>query len=111
MTLVERREAGAAIRDTLEVLRRTPAAARFAALLYGDSTPDGLGAVSPVWLAGNAEAAFAFIGEKPPMGHKVRVRSGPADAGRDEPGIIEILNDDMPFLVDSVMGELQARGL
>ena len=25
--------------------------------------------------------------------------------------IVEILNDDMPFLVDSVLGELQARGL
>ena len=27
------------------------------------------------------------------------------------PRVIEILNDDMPFLVDSVMGELQARGI
>ena len=111
MTLAARLEAGQAIRDALEALRATPATAEFAALLYGDSMPDGLGAMSPAWLAGNAGAAFAFIGEKPYAGHKVRVRSGPADAGGDKPCVIEILNDDMPFLVDSVMGELQARGL
>ena len=68
----------------LEALRKTPAAAQLAALLYGDSVPDGLGAASPMWLAGNAEAALAFIGEKPRAGHKVRVRSGPADASRGE---------------------------
>ncbi len=111
MTVAARPEAGQAIRDALEALRTSPATAQFAALLYGDSIPDGLGAVSPTWLAGNAVAAFAFIGEKPYAGHKVRVRSGPADAGADKPCAIEILNDDMPFLVDSVMGELQARGL
>src|SRR5690606_5794169 len=27
------------------------------------------------------------------------------------PIFVEVLNDDMPFLVDSVLGELQARGL
>ena len=65
MTLAASGEAGAAIRDALKALRKTPAAAQLAALLYGDSLPDGLGAVSPMWLAGNAEAAFAFVSEKP----------------------------------------------
>ena len=32
-------------------------------------------------------------------------------AGCPTARVIEILNDDMPFLVDSVLGELQARGL
>ena len=111
MTLAASREAGAAIRDALKALRKTPAAAQFAALLYGESLPDGLGPVPPAWLAGNAEAAFAFIGEKPRAGHKVRVRSGPPDGSRAGASVVEILNDDMPFLVDSVMGELQVRGL
>jgi glutamate dehydrogenase len=110
MTLAASGEAGAAIRDALKALRKTPAAAQLAALLYGDSLPDGLGAVSPMWLAGNAEAAFAFVSEKPRAGHKVRVRGEPASAGRTGASVVEILNDDMPFLVDSVMGELQARG-
>jgi glutamate dehydrogenase len=111
MTLAASREAGGAIRDALEALRKMPAAAQFAALLYGDSQPDGLGAVSSAWLAGNAEAAFAFIGEKPCASHKVRVRGEPPDGGHAGASVVEILNDDMPFLVDSVMGELQARGL
>src|SRR5262245_38725397 len=92
-------------------LLATPAAARFAALLYGDSAPDGLRPASPSWLADNAETAFGFIADKPGPGHKVRVRRAFADNTRVETSVIEILNDDMPFLVDSVMGELQARGL
>ena len=34
-----------------------------------------------------------------------------ARARLPEGSVVEILNDDMPFLVDSVLGELQARGL
>ncbi len=111
MTLAARREAGAAIRDAVKALGKTPAAAQFAALLYGDSMPDGLGAASLMWLAGNAEAAFTFISEKPRADHKVRVRRTPQEGLGGGTAVIEILNDDMPFLVDSVMGELQARGL
>jgi glutamate dehydrogenase len=64
-----------------------------------------------MWLAGNAEAAFAFIAEKPSPGHKVRVRRAPAAGDGADLVVVEILNDDMPFLVDSVLGELQARAL
>src|SRR5262245_5566524 len=89
----------------------TPAAARFAALLYGDGVPDGLGPVSPDWLAADVETAFEFISDKPGPGHKVRVRRASADNSGAETSVVDILNDDMPFLVDSVMGELQVRGL
>jgi glutamate dehydrogenase len=99
------------IRRVQDAVGGRPQLARFATLLYGDSVPDGLGAVSPVWLAENAEAACTFIGAKPRAGHKVRVRPEPGDAGRPGPSVVEILNDDMPFLVDSVLGELKARGL
>ena len=74
MTLASRPDSIGVIDGVLTALRETPAAARFAALLYGESVPDGLGPVSPAWLAGNAEAALAFIGEKPSPGHKVRIR-------------------------------------
>jgi glutamate dehydrogenase len=111
MTLASRPDSIGVIDGVLRTLRGTPAAAGFAALLYGDSVPDGLGAVSSAWLAGNAEAAFAFIGEKPSPGHKVRIRRIAADGSGDSLLVVEILNDDMPFLVDSVLGELQARGL
>src|SRR5262245_29838066 len=132
MTLAARDDDGGIITAVLSSLGKTPAA-KFAALLYGDSVPEGLsevvaqrtadgteaarpGRVDPsrkqaphLWLIGNAEAAFTFIGEKPRAGHKVRVR--PTSGVGRSAGVVEILNDDMPFLVDSVMGELQARGL
>jgi glutamate dehydrogenase len=111
MTLASRPDSIGVIDGVLRTLRGAPAAARFAALLYGDSVPDGLGPVSPAWLAGNAEAAFAFVGEKPRPGHRVRIRRAAADGSSEDLVVVEILNDDMPFLVDSMLGELQARGL
>jgi glutamate dehydrogenase len=105
------REERGAIEEALRLLGPQSRAGQLAALLYGDAVPDGLGAVTPLWLAGNAEAAFAFIAEKPMPGHKVRLRRAPADWGGAGPAVVEIVNDDMPFLVDSVLGELQARGL
>ena len=37
----------------------------------------------------------------------------PLRAGRGEAGVavLEIINDDMPFLVDSIVGEISERGL
>jgi glutamate dehydrogenase len=133
MTLAARRKDSEIITSVLNDLGETSAAAQFASLLYGDTVPEGLADVvpvrlpgraeadraggidgasipaSPLWLLRNAEAAFAFIGDKPRAGHKVRIRRVPV-ADQDV-AVVEILNDDMPFLVDSVMGELQARGL
>ena len=60
-----------------------------------------------------AREALAFIATKPKGRHKVRVRrlAAGANGGRPDGALIEIVNDDMPFLVDSVLGELQARGI
>jgi glutamate dehydrogenase len=85
-------------------------AASLIPLLYGDRL-DGLGAASPMWLVDNALSAVGFVAEKPPKGHKLRIRNVPADGSLAEGAVVEIVNDDMPFLVDSVLAELQARGL
>jgi len=50
--------------------------------------------------------AMAFMQEKPVGTPKVAVRAL-VDGG----AVLEILNQDMPFLLDSVFGELHARGL
>ncbi len=50
--------------------------------------------------------AMAFLQEKPVGAPKVAVRRLSGDAA-----VLEILNQDMPFLLDSVFGELHARGL
>jgi glutamate dehydrogenase len=98
------------VRQVQRTLGERSQAGRLARLLY-ESGLGGLDDAAPAWLADNARAALAFIADKPARGHKLRIRSAPAADGASEGTVIEILNDDMPFLVDSVMGELQARGL
>ena len=111
MTLAAGTTTNGLIRQVQRALGEKSQAAQFAPLLYDHNGLDGDDAPSPAWLAGNAREAFAFIAEKPRRKHKLRVRSAATADGSPECTVVEILNDDMPFLVDSVMGELQARGL
>ena len=85
----------------------------FAALLYGQADADGLAGYSAKELADLAAEAFDFIADKPHARQKIRVRNKTVARNGTHFAltVVEILNDDMPFLVDSVMGEVQARGL
>ena len=113
MALEADRGADGLIRQVQKVLGKASQAAAFASLLYGRKGLDGLEQLPPDWLADNAREALAFIATKPKGRHKVRVRRMAAggNGGLPEGALIEIVNDDMPFLVDSVLGELQARGI
>ncbi|MBX9588246.1 MAG: NAD-glutamate dehydrogenase [Hyphomonadaceae bacterium] len=111
MTLTAETTHNSSIRQVQMALGEKSQAAQFVPLLYGRNGFDGPGGFATAWLADNARAAFEFIVEKPRDQHKLRVRSVPAAGATAESTVVEILNDDMPFLVDSVMGELQARGL
>ena len=101
------------VRQVQKALGKGSSASALAPLLYGRKVLEGLGALDPVWLASNARDAADFIAQKPKGLHKIQFRQLPVGGphGLPESTLIEILNDDMPFLVDSVMGELQARGL
>ena len=105
--------AGGLIRKVQKALGKGSPAALLAPLLYARDGQGGLEGLPADWLAGNASEALAFIADKPKGRHKIRVRRTEAGrkAGPPEGSVVEILNDDMPFLVDSVLGELQARGL
>ena len=81
----------------------------FAALLYAKHADDALAPLGTDGLGANAAAAASFIADKPAGRHKIGIRRLSL-AGRMA-SVLEILNDDMPFLVDSVLGEIQARGL
>src|SRR5918992_1703 len=85
----------------------------FAAHLYDGCPADALAPYTAQSLAQLARGAFEFLGEKRPGRHSIRTRRATLRSdGDDQPlTVIEIVNDDMPFLVDSVMGEIQARGL
>jgi glutamate dehydrogenase len=71
--------------------------------LYGRAAPDDLERCSPDELAAIAEQSWSFLLQRPPAAPKVAFAPAAALPGI---AILEILNDDMPFLVDSVLGEL-----
>src|SRR5437870_1442001 len=85
----------------------------FVAQLFARAVPEDLLRYGAGDLARIAERAWAFIAErwpgKPKLRFETQALKEAADAGAI--GLIEVLNDDMPFLVDSVLAELNERGL
>ncbi|MDH3579018.1 MAG: NAD-glutamate dehydrogenase [Hyphomicrobiales bacterium] len=63
-------------------------------------------------LAALVLSAWQFIAARKSGTHKIKVENPTSlTSEHGDLTIIEIANDDMPFLVDSVMGEIQERGL
>ena len=113
MALETARGTDGLIRQVQKALGKGSQAATFASLLYGRKGLDGLEHLPADWLAGVAREALGFLAAKPRGRHKIRFRrmAGSANGGLPDGSLIEIINDDMPFLVDSVLSELQARGI
>jgi glutamate dehydrogenase len=85
----------------------------FVALLFGRAAPEDLVGYEAAELAALAREAWAFVATRKPATPKIRFEQPKASDGEHLKSIsvIEIVNDDMPFLVDSVMAELTERGL
>lgn len=85
----------------------------FVSALFSRASHEDIAAYRPEDLAAIAQAAFAFFETRPNAGAKIRLWNPPAAEGEPLFGITvaEIVNDDMPFLLDSVMGEIAARNL
>lgn len=87
--------------------------AAFVMQLFGRAVPEDVLCYAPTDLADLAEQAFDFLKDRRPGAPKIRcgtVTLKKSDA-RKSISVIEIANDDMPFLVDSVMGEIGERRL
>jgi glutamate dehydrogenase len=87
---------------------------RFVADLFGRTAPEDLLVYRPAELAKLAASAWDWLAGRRAGAPKIRFEA--PDATSEQPrlgaiSVIEIVNDDMPFLVDSVMGELTDRGL
>src|ERR1700676_2906136 len=74
----------------------------FLAKLFGLAVPDDLERYTPEELAGIAEQSWSFFAERQSGTPKLRFEPAVARRGVS---VLEIVNDDMPFLVDSVVGE------
>jgi glutamate dehydrogenase len=86
---------------------------RFLDLYYMQVAPDDLLDARPEALTGAALAIWRFAQTRKPGAPKIRVYNPTIDEhGWTGPHtVIEIVNDDMPFLVDSVTGWLTSQGM
>ncbi|MGH6665967.1 MAG: NAD-glutamate dehydrogenase domain-containing protein, partial [Pseudolabrys sp.] len=93
--------------------RRRDIPPTFVAQLYARAAADDVLAYAPADLAALAERAFDFLSERQPGAPKIRCETvALKESGeRKSVMVVEIVNDDMPFLVDSVMGEIAERRL
>jgi glutamate dehydrogenase len=91
--------------------RRSDVPASFVAQLFGRSAPEDLAHYAAEDIDALAERAWDFISVRRPGVPKIRCETLHLEGAseRKSVSVIEILNDDMPFLVDSVMGELAER--
>jgi glutamate dehydrogenase len=80
----------------------------FPAKLLGLAVPEDLERYTAEELADIAERSWSFLQERQAGAAKIRFEPAAAKSGG---AVLEIVNDDMPFLVDSVVGELNRRGL
>jgi len=99
--------------DSALAARRKDIPAGFVSQLYGQAVPEDILCYAPADLATLAERAFDFLKERTANAPKIRCDTvALKESGeRKSVTVLEIANDDMPFLVDSVMGEIGERRL
>lgn len=97
----------------LLVAKREEIPEGFVGQLYGRTVPEDVLHYGAVDLAELAERAWDFLAEREAGAPKIRCETvALKDSGeRKAIMVVEVVNDDMPFLVDSVMGELSERRL
>src|SRR5215510_12944806 len=85
-------------------------AAHFARRLYARVADKDLAAAAADQRAGAAIALLSFARRRLPAVAKVRVfNTGPDTGFESRHTIVQIVNDDMPFLVDSIVAEFNRR--
>jgi glutamate dehydrogenase len=86
----------------------------FLPLMFARVPAEDLARYEPRELAELAEAAWQFLQQRKTGAPKTRFESRPGPMGAERirsVSIIEMINNDMPFLLDSVMAELAAQNV
>jgi glutamate dehydrogenase len=116
ITTDERKTEAVALAEAIAATRvkngESAEAQAFVAAFYEHAPPMDIAARSPEDLAGGALALWRFAAHRPPGEARVRVYnpSVPSAGWASPHTIVEIVNDDMPFLVDSVTAAINDRG-
>ncbi len=81
--------------------------------VFAGAAPEDLLRYEASEIAAIAAGTWGFLSERQQQTPKIQVGSAQSTPGQrlKSVSIVEILNDDMPFLVDSVMAELAEQGL
>ncbi len=87
-----------------------PSLAALAAELFASVNTDDAREYGPSDRASLAASLEGLLAWRPPGRHEIRLSDWEPSGNRPPVTLVEIVNDDMPFLVDSVMGELQDFG-
>ena len=97
--------------DIVQVDRPRDGLEQFATLLFARVAPEDLVQHQPRELSELAASAWEFLSVRTPGKPKIRITQPKQNASSTlrNSSIIEIVNDDMPFLVNSVMAELAER--
>ena len=110
----EEPSSGMSLPDVTRILAGAAEVPRdFVAALYGRAAPEDLVHYSSFELAALGRTTFENLQERVPGQAKIRIENPAAigEGGRlDAVTVFEFVNDDMPFLLDSVMGELSEQG-
>jgi glutamate dehydrogenase len=99
------------IERVIELLDGTEDFKLFGQLMADGSDATLKAAISAESLAGLIRSSHEMAETRRAGSHKIAIRTSVGLGGADSVHtIIDIINDDMPFLVDSTLAELQARG-
>jgi glutamate dehydrogenase len=104
------------IKAVLNLVRRGSPKAKgldiFSGLLLGSASEAQLAPFADDKLADLTHEAFSFLAVRPHNSHKLQVREADLAQQPAPPStLVEILSDDLPYLLDSILGEIEARGL
>ena len=92
--------------------RDDAAVTRFTEILFSEPAQTELDGYAAEALATLAMSAWDFAAQRAEGRHKIRTFNPERlDMPHGDVTVVEILNDDMPFLVDSIRGEILERGL
>jgi glutamate dehydrogenase len=113
----EERAEEALIAAAAEILRREHREVPddFVTGLFALAAPEDIMRYEPRRLAVLAASAWSLLAVRRPGAPKIRFEPLPGEGGhrgaQQGESVLEIVNDDMPFLVDSTLAELSERGL
>jgi len=114
-TLGDENAARQLLTDATAILRGRIASAPsdFVMQLFAGAAPEDLVRYDASEIAEIAAGTWRFLGERQQQTPKIQFATAQSALSRrlKSISIVEILNDDMPFLVDSVMAELTEQGL